>query len=106
MEFIHALWTVDPASVKFIVVLIPPIDQATFSQRVTDADLIECLGALSDVLHQGADKHLPLLIKQVKEIHGKKDLSLYTKSTCGHFHWLFVELITLFKHVLGLMSQR
>jgi len=92
---LSGLWT--PASIKFVCGAdSPPLIKPLSSQQVTDADLIECLSALSDVLHQGADKHLPPLIKQVKEIHRKKDLSLYTKSTCGHFHWLFVELITLF----------
>lgn len=106
VEFIHALRAVDPVSVKFVAALIPPVDQATSSQRVTDADLIECLGTLSDVLRQGADEHLPPLIKRAKEIHGEKDLSLYTESTCGHFHWLFIELITLFERVLDLMSEK
>jgi hypothetical protein len=105
MDFIHALRAVDPVSIKFDAVLIPPVDQATSSHPLTDADLIECLGALSNVLRQGADEHLPPLIKQAKEIRTNKNLSLYTESTCGHFHWLFNELITRFEYVLGLMSK-
>lgn len=108
MDFIHALQAVDPVCITFVVALIPPIYEAPFSQRVTDAGLIQCLGALRDVLSQGqgADKHLPPLIKRAEEIHGKNDLSLYTESTCGHFHWLFFELITLFEHILRLISEK
>ena len=104
VEFIRALQAMDPVSVKFVAALIPPVDQATFSRQVTDEDLIECLDALNNTL-RGADEHLPPLMKRAEEIRGKKDLSLYTESTCGHFHWLFIELIARFAHVLGRISE-